>query len=146
MAPELVRYLRWLELSSALFMTGLIWFVQVVHYPLMAKVSGDSTSYQLAHMTRTTWVVGPLMLAELGACAILGFFNVGPNWQRWPSTALLAVVWLSTALLLVPAHDALARGFDARVHERLVAVNWIRTFAWTGRACLCVAAMMRSPG
>jgi hypothetical protein len=71
--------------------------------------------------------------------------KVGPSWQRWPATALLVVVWASTFFLLVPAHDLLARGFDANVHARLVSSNWIRTFAWSARAALCVAAMIRSP-
>lgn len=145
MTPEILRLLRWTELTSALFMTGLIWFVQVVHYPLLAKVGAESTSYQAAHMTRTTWVVAAPMLAEAGSCVFLGLLAVGPGWQRWPSTALLVVVWGATAFLLVPAHDALARGFDPEVHGRLVAANWIRTVAWTARAALCVAAMVRVP-
>jgi hypothetical protein len=125
-------------------MTGLIWFVQVVHYPLLAKVGADQASYHAAHMTRTTWVVALPMLAEAGSCALLAFFAVGPGWQRWPSTGLLVIVWGVTALLLVPAHDALARSFDPSVHGRLVAANWFRTAAWTARAFLCVAAMTRS--
>lgn len=145
MTPEIIRLLRWTELSSALFMTGLIWFVQVVHYPLLAKVGAGSVAYQAAHMTRTTWVVAAPMLAEAGSCVALLLLAVGPTWQRWPSTVLLAIVWAATAFLLVPAHDALARGFDPAVHDRLVAANWIRTAAWTGRAALCVAAMMRAP-
>ena len=145
MTPEILRLLRWTELTSALFMTGLIWFVQVVHYPLLARVGADSVGYQAAHMTRTTWVVGLPMLAEAGSCVVLALLAVGPGWQRWPSTVLLAIVWGATAFLLVPAHDVLARGFDPVVHERLVAANWIRTVAWTARAALCVAAMMRAP-
>lgn len=141
---DLERWLRWTELSSAVFMTGLIWFVQVVHYPLLAKVGGDGTAYQTAHMTRTTWVVAVPMLAEAGTCVALAIMNVGPSWQRWPATALLAIVWAATFFLLVPAHETLARGFDADVHTRLVSANWIRTVAWTARAALCVAAMARS--
>ncbi len=145
MTPEIVRLLRWTELTSALFMTGLIWFVQVVHYPLLAKVGEGSTAYQTAHMTRTTWVVAAPMLAEAGSCLLLAVLALGPAWQRWPSLALLGIVWASTALLLVPAHDALARGFDHSVHHRLVAANWVRTVAWTARAALCVVAMIRMP-
>jgi hypothetical protein len=38
----------------------------------------------------------------------------------------------------VPAHGRLAEGFDAGVHARLVATNWIRTMAWTLRGALVV--------
>ena len=146
MTPEILHLLRWTELTSVLFMTGLIWFVQVVHYPLLAKVGADSIGYQASHMTRTTWG-GRAADARRGRLLRrLGAARRRPGgWQRWPSTALLAVVWGATAFLLVPAHDALARGFDPAVHERLVAANWIRTVAWTARAALCVAAMMRAP-
>jgi hypothetical protein len=54
--------------------------------------------------------------------------------------ALLAVVWASTWLLQVPCHTRLAGGFDAAVHRRLVASNWIRTVGWTARTVLLVGA------
>ena len=121
-------------------MTGLIWFVQIVHYPLFALVGESSTDYQRAHMKRTTWVVAVPMLAELASATSLALLGIGPDWKRWPAVALLAVIWLATAMLLVPSHDHLAQGFSASVHRRLVWSNWIRTVAWTGRAALCVAA------
>jgi hypothetical protein len=142
---ELVRLLRWSELVATLFMTGLIWFVQVVHYPLFAKVGAEhAIAYQTAHMERTGWVVAVPMLVEAGACALLTFRGDLPSLIRWPGALLLAVVWIATAVLLVPAHEALARGFDASVHARLVGANWIRTFAWSARAALCTYAMARA--
>ena len=51
---------------------------------------------------------------------------------------LLAVIWLSTALIQVPLHQRLGGGFDAEVHSRLVTSNWIRTVAWTLRGLLAV--------
>lgn len=46
-------------------MVGLIWFVQVVHYPLFAAVdAAESPVYARLHQRRTTWVVGPPMLVE----------------------------------------------------------------------------------
>ena len=47
------------------FLMGLIWIVQVVHYPLMAEVGAESYSaYQQGHMQRITWVVAPTMVLE----------------------------------------------------------------------------------
>jgi hypothetical protein len=142
-SAELVLGLRWIELVTALFMTGLIWFVQVVHYPLLARVGAGSTAYQNAHMKRTTGLVAVPMLAELASGVVLAALRIGPAWQRWPATVLLAAVWLATFTLLVPAHDSLTRAFDARVHRRLVAANWLRTVAWTVRSALCIAALGR---
>lgn len=50
--------------------------------------------------------------------------------------ALVAVIWLSTALLQVPCHELLCVGFDPAVHQRLVWTNWIRTAAWSLRGFL----------
>jgi hypothetical protein len=68
-SAELILALRWVELMSALFMTGLIWFVQAVHYPLLTSFGADSTAYQSAHMRRTTQVVAAPMLAELNGAS-----------------------------------------------------------------------------
>ena len=55
-----------LNAAATLFMTGLIWFVQVVHYPLFGSVGdGGFDRYAALHARRTTWVVGPPMLLEL---------------------------------------------------------------------------------
>lgn len=61
-----------LQVVTTLFMVGVIWFVQVVHYPLMAHVGrAEAVAYEKSHTRRTGWVVGPPMLIELGT----GFFT-----------------------------------------------------------------------
>lgn len=132
--------------SATWAMTGLIWFVQVVHYPLFARV-GDSgfAAYEAAHQTRTTWVVGPLMIVEAATAVWLALARppgVAP-WAVWAGLLLLGLVWASTALLQVPQHAVLARGFRADAYAVLVGTNWIRTAAWTLRAAL-VVWMLRS--
>src|SRR4028119_1320023 len=54
-----------LNLASTGVMIGVIWFVQVVHYPLFGGVGRDGwTDYAAAHGRRTTLVVGLPMLIE----------------------------------------------------------------------------------
>ncbi|MCO4774240.1 MAG: hypothetical protein KDA24_29705 [Deltaproteobacteria bacterium] len=131
-----------LHVAATLFMTGLIWFVQVVHYPLAARV-GEAAfpAYQAAHMRMTGWVVGPPMLLELAMTGLLVVARPEgiPAWAPWLGAALLAVVWASTAFLQVPAHEALLAGSDPRLVDRLVQGNWVRTAAWTARAGLALA-------
>jgi hypothetical protein len=125
-----------LHLVSTLYMGGLIVFVQVVHYPLMGRVgSHEFPGYEEGHATRTTWVVVPLMVTELGSALWLAVFPAGPGDRPLAllGLALLAVIWLSTALLQAPAHGRLSRGFDEGVHRRLVRTNWIRTVTWVAR-------------
>ena len=62
----------WLHAVATLFMVGLIWFVQVVHYPLMALVGEHGfASYAQRHQSLTSLVVAPAMLLEAGTAGWL---------------------------------------------------------------------------
>ncbi len=130
------------HLIATAFMAGLIVFVQVVHYPLMALVGEDSfVPYEQAHTARTGWVVIPPMMAEL-ASAIWIFASASSQDIRAMALSgllMLAVIWTSTAVFQAPAHGRLMRGFDCDAHRRLVRTNWIRTFAWVARVPIAVA-------
>lgn len=135
------QFLLLLHAGATLFMTGLIWFVQVVHYPLFAGVSHDRfEQYEQAHTRRTAWVVGPPMLTELGTAAALLCWRPDtiPSLAAWAGLALVGIIWLSTLLQQIPEHRKLLSGFDAKAHHRLLRTNWIRTIAWTLRGGLCV--------
>ena len=133
--------------TATLYMTGLIWFVQVVHYPLMARVGAEGyPAYQAAHERLTTWVVGPPMLIELVSAVWLIFAHPeGVSvWMIYAGLALVAILWLSTAFLQVPQHRKLEKGFDPAVHRWLAQSNWLRTVGWSLRAVL--ALLMISAG
>jgi hypothetical protein len=131
-----------LHAGATLFMTGLVWFVQVVHYPLFDGVGRDAfVAYEVEHSRRTTRVVGPAMLVEAASALVL--LGVRPtaipaSWA-WIGIVLLGIVWISTVFVQVPQHRSLARGFDDGVHRALVAGNWIRTIAWSARSVLALA-------
>ena len=78
------------------------------------------------------------MLVEAGTALLLFWFRpAGVSiWLVWAGVILLAGIWMSTALLQVPCHETLAKGFDADVHHRLVSTNWIWTVAWSLRGLL----------
>ena len=127
-------------------MVGLIWFVQIVHYPLFDRVGSESfTAYSEAHSRLTTLVVGPVMLVELGTAVLLVFFHPPqiPAAALWLGLGLVAVIWLSTALLQVPRHEALGLGFEAVTHQGLVTTNWVRTVAWSVRGVLVLGICAR---
>ena len=132
--------------AATWFMTGLIWFVQVVHYPLFAGVGRDGfAAYHDAHARRTTWVVGPAMLCEALSAALLVAARppTVTAGAAWLGLALVAVIWLSTAALQVPQHGVLGAGFAEQSARRLVAGNWIRTAAWSARAVLVASLLAR---
>ncbi len=130
------------------FMTGLIWFVQVVHYPLMGRVGPEETSrYAVSHQRRVSLVVGPVMLVE--GITALALVAAPPQayGRALPAVglALLVFIWASTAMLTMPMHGHLLAGEDAKAHRRLVGTNWVRTVLWTLRALLA-ARLLLPPG
>ena len=128
-----------LHVLSTLVMVGVIWIVQVVHYPLFAGVGGAGwAAYEAGHQSRITLVVGPAMLVELATAVWLVLDRPAalPALPVVAGAALVGVIWASTAFVQVPLHGALGEGFDPDAHARLVATNWVRTVAWTVRGGL----------
>ncbi len=128
-----------LNLISTWYMVGLIWMVQVVHYPLFARVGQkDYVQYQKLHQDWITPIVGVPMIVELlTAILLLRYAAKGTSLMLvWIALGLLIVIWLSTAFLQVPCHHQLSQAFDADAHRRLVSTNWVRTAAWTLRGAM----------
>lgn len=127
------------NLAATLSLVGVIWMVQIVHYPLFAKVGAAGfAAYEGAHSTLISFVVIPSMLVELATAA--AFLLVRPRFITLPEAvvglALVLAVWGVTFFLSVPQHTVLARGFDAAAHRTLVATNWLRTAGWSLRGIL----------
>lgn len=120
-------------------LVGLIWTVQLVHYPLFAQVGADSfRAYHARHTRNITFIVAPLMAAELLTAVLLFLRGARDPWLL-ASFAPLLFNWLSTWRVQIPLHDRLAAGFSPETQRRLVATNWWRTIAWTMRGgCLLV--------
>lgn len=117
-------------------LVGLIWTVQVVHYPLFDRVERSGfPRFERDHSRRIGWIVGPLMAIEaLAALALAVSPPPGvPRAGAISALLLVVVVWLSTMFVQVPQHRILGRSFDAPAHRRLTRTNWIRTAAWTVR-------------
>ncbi len=141
-----MRYILLANLASTLFMTGLIWLVQLVHYPLFSKVGGASfIDYHAGHGQLIIWIVLPMMALQLVTSALLVLRR--PSWLdgfvAWAGLVLVGTVWLSTVFLQVPQHGNLAAGFDASAHQVLVTSNWLRTFAWTAHGAILLVAVDR---
>lgn len=135
-----------LQLASTLFMTGLIWFVQIVHYPLFTEVGvANLNRYETLHANRTTWVVFPPMLLELLTTLALLDPALRPRNLSLGVALLLnglvGAIWLTTALGHVPLHTRLARPAEDHTSPLalLVRLNWLRTVAWTLRSAILLA-------
>jgi hypothetical protein len=135
---EAPTWLLLLHAAATLYLTGVIWFVQIVHYPLFSRVGRPGfTEYEREHVRRTGLVVVGPMLAEL-ACSVAVVRVVGGS-LAWIGLALVGVIWTSTWGWQVPAHRRLEAGFDAAAHLRLTRTNWVRAVAWTARGVVALA-------
>jgi len=133
-----------LQLAATLYMTGLIWFVQVVHYPLFQRVGADQfLAYEQAHTRLTTYVVAPVMLLEL-ATAVLLLWVQPKYWLWWVNLGGIGLLWASTFFIQVPLHTALSQAPDLAAMQRLATSNWIRTALWTLRAGLLLWFLIRA--
>ena len=135
-----------LSAASAAFMAGVIWVIQLVHYPLFSYADvARFAEFHAQHSARITLIVMPAMLLELGSSLALVAVTEDPLERRAAmlGVALVGVAWATTAFASVPAHGRLAGGFDAGAHRSLVATNVIRTVAWSAHAALKFALLAR---
>ncbi len=140
-----MRALLLANLSLTLVLTGLIWTIQLVHYPLFANVGAEAwRAYHAAHNTRITVLVAPLMVAELLVAVAWVLSPGGRPGAAWLGLALVLVAWGSTMLVSVPLHGRLAQGLDPALIGALVTTNWIRALAWTARGVLLLAVAATS--
>jgi hypothetical protein len=129
-----------LQAAATWYMVGVIWMVQLIHYPLMGRVgASEFVGYERAHTQWMSLVVGPGMLVEVVTAAYWLLAVQGRKDEAvfaWIGAGLIAVIWGSTFFVQVPLHEKLSQGFDAAALALLVGTNWIRTFAWTARGVL----------
>jgi heme exporter protein D len=135
------------QLASTLVLVGIIWTVQVVHYPLMARVGRDRfVAYEAAHAPRMAAVVlVPWLLEGVTTAWLLVErpASIGAP-LVWSGTVAALIPVLVTVVWSVPAHSRLSTGFDADVHARLVRTNWLRTFGWTAHAIVAILMAERT--
>jgi hypothetical protein len=119
-----------LHIFSVYFMTGVIWIIQVVHYPLMSKVHPDFfAEFHLEHSNKITYVVGPTMILQLATSFWVSQFN-----YLWLGLSLAN--FALTFLVSVPIHNKLATTWNPELHKKLVFTNWPRTLLWSAHSLL----------
>lgn len=137
----------WAQLVVTLYLSGLIWCIQIVHYPLMSRIESERfAEFHREHSHRISSIVIVPMVLELmlsltlAACVPIGVAPALPSF----GLVLTAIIWISTFGIQVPLHKKLGNGFDARAHRLLVRSNWVRTIAWSLRAAIAVGIAVTS--
>ncbi len=130
-----------LNLFSVIFLTGVIWLVQLVQYPHFSQIGAENfPKFHASHSFWITPVVAPPMIIELITSIFLIIYPLNNEDSKifWAGLILTLLVWLSTFFLQVPMHEKLSQGFDAEAHKFLVNSNWIRTIGWSLHSFLLI--------
>lgn len=122
-----------IQLATSWFMTGLIWLIQIVHYPLFNRVgNAEFALYHSMHSKLISFIVMPVMIFELFTLGLLIMGHADFNLTDKLILSLsLFIIWATTFFFSVPAHNELTEGFKEASYQKLVWTNWFRTFFWT---------------
>ena len=128
--------LEQLQYAVTIALVGVIWTIQLVHYPAFKYISSSRfVDFERMHTLKITLLVAPLMLMEaITVCLLLylSAFAMG----NLLLALIVALIWIATFFVSVPCHRILAQGKDERVIQRLITTNWIRTFLWSTKLVL----------
>lgn len=134
----MVESLCYVGLLSTVYMTGVVWFAQWVHYPLISR--GDAAEFaRFAHeyQRRTLWVVTPALVGEV--LTAVGLVWYWPSSPTWSGLLVLIGIWGLTCRYQIPQHLELKRsGYSPDVHRDLVRYNFPRAVLWTIRSLILV--------
>ena len=101
---------------------GLFWYM----FPVSLVICNDSMAY----------FCGMAFGKKFIKARFLGALSPNKTWEGFIGGGFFTLIWAFTFLLSVPCHDRLAKGWHAPTHRRLVRTNWLRTIAWSVRACV----------
>lgn len=111
--------------SSVWAMVGLIWIIQLVHYPAFRWIEAkEFVGFHHMHSQALSLIAGPLMLTQLATA----YFH---SQRPWLYLGLSLVVFILTFAVSVPIHNLLVNGKDPLQIERLISTNWWRTGVWS---------------
>ena len=132
-------YLFVIHLVSTSFMVGVIWIVQLVHYPTFLFIDEQkSYDFQKFHMSRISYIVMPAMTTELfSGIYIYIYSNMAIDSNLFLlALTILIINWIITALVFVEMHNKLLINYKIEIISLLVKWNWLRTLLWSVRLIL----------
>ena len=126
------------NLLSTSVMVGVIWVIQLLHYPSFHFINEKKyIEFQHFHMQRISFIVVPVMLIELASALLLAYF-----FESNLTIILLALVlgiWAITFIFFTKIHQKLTDGYDLSIVDRLVLINWSRTTLWSLRLIILLS-------
>lgn len=138
---DTVNLILFLNLAISFYMLGLIWVIQLIHYPAFLRIDPSQFSvFHEKHSQALGILAGSAMIAEL-IFSLMILFN-GAWILGSVFLSLTVAVWIATFFLSVPLHNRLASGYHQAVILKLIRTNWIRTGLWTMKAIVAMWSIL----
>ena len=119
---------------STSVMVGVIWVIQLLHYPSFHFVQkSDYPKFQQFHMSRISLIVIPAMIIEFITGIIMLQFGFSSNFLFISSLVILITIWGITFIFFTKMHKVLISGYNEIIVNRLILINWSRTLLWSLR-------------
>ena len=126
------------NLLSTSVMVGVIWVIQLLHYPSFHFINDQKyIEFQHFHMQRISFIVVPVMLIELASALLLAYFFESS--LTIILLALLLGIWGITFIFFTNMHQKLTNGYDRANVDSLVKINWYRTALWSLRLIILLS-------
>lgn len=136
---ELPQLLLLLWSALIYWVLGQIWLIQIVIYPLFAKVGeAEYVAYHGFYSRRIPLpIIIPGFASFLLPAALAYFGPAVPNWMSATNIATGIVGLLVTVLLEIPRHNRLEKGGknDVTIAE-LIRFNWPRTLSISAQSVI----------
>ena len=122
-----------IQLLVTWVLIGIVWYTQLIHYPLYQKIKEGFIEYERAHVRRAAYFMTPLMLIEIiSAIILVGLCETRELIQlAILNLFLLILIWISTFLFQIIQHQKLSIRFSKKILFSLIASNWVRTLFWS---------------
>ena len=129
-----------IHLLTTTLMTGVIWVIQLVHYPSFHYVDREHFSaFETFHSKQISKIVIPLMLLELVSGIGLLYYLKKSQSLLLINLLLLTATWLTTFAFSARYHGILTSGFSEKHIFKLIHTNWIRTLLWSIRTIIILS-------
>lgn len=121
------------QILSCVSLLGLLWFIQLIHYPLLNRIKEGFVQYERESLKRATYLTGPLMVFDF----VLSLFLIAyENTDILIFFACIHLVlgilyWLWTFLFQLQRHQKLTVGYSKKALGKLITSSWFRLIIWT---------------
>jgi uncharacterized membrane protein len=132
------------QLLVSFFLCGLIWIVQLVHYPSFKYIDKDVfVKFEVFHTRNISLIVVPAMIIELVTALLLFTSQPQSDIYILINLILVILIWIATLVFSMPYHNKLSKSKDIKSINKLINTNWLRTAIWSTKSLLLLWIFLR---